>query len=90
MQKQETYTKKFEKDSILLNDYINIGDIILFHAQTVHRSSLNNTDLARLVSVVRYGDIKEKKLASRNWFTCRSKYPDLFTKIYPDLTKLID
>ena len=90
MQNQENIIKQFEKDSLLLKSNIEIGDIILFHAQTVHRSSLNLTDKARIVSVVRYGDHKEKSLASRNWFTCRSKYPDLFNKIYPDLTKVVD
>ncbi len=84
----ETKRLEFEENSVALRDTVEPGSVILIHGMTLHRSGINTSGSPRIVAIVRYGDHLDEQLKSRSWYTARSKYPDLFTEIHPDLSRI--
>ncbi len=75
---------QFEADGVVVPT-IQPGSLILLHALTIHRSGQNHSDRSRWVALSRYSPFMDSAVYKRNWFTSRSKYPDIFRNYHPDL-----
>ena len=64
------------------------GDVLIFASGLLHCSGANRSDRCRWVFNARFGDLTDRELMARHWWTTRIKYPHLVADIHPELVTL--
>ncbi|HXQ09970.1 MAG TPA: phytanoyl-CoA dioxygenase family protein [Caulobacteraceae bacterium] len=65
------------------------GDVLVFASGLLHCSGANRSDRSRWVFNARYGDLTDREVMTRHWWTTRIKYPHLVAQIHPELVTLV-
>lgn len=86
----EQHEISFKRNEITFKKGIKAGSVLLINSKVVHRSGQNYSKNPRWVAICRHGSLFNQNLVNRKWYTFRSKYPDLFVNIHPDLVTVTD
>lgn len=86
----EQHEISFKRNEFTFRNGIDAGSVLLINSKVVHRSGQNYSKIPRWVAICRHGSLFNQNLVDRKWYTFRSKYPDLFVNIHPDLVTVTD
>jgi len=64
------------------------GDALVFASSLLHCSGANRSEKSRWVFNARFGDLTDREIMARHWWTTRIKYPHLVADIHPELVTL--
>jgi len=66
---------------------VKLGDVILLHGWTLHRSGINRSKRARWVFNSRYSDLLDETILSKDWKVSRVGEPWVFQEYHPEMVK---